>query len=734
MTATGNEVVTLNQLKYTKDKLSSAVAAEATEREKQDGVLESSIATKLGTQSVIAGNNITVTPDDSARTVTISTTNPGFDPNADPIVIGSEAKGTQSGTITIGKTAMTEQYCNNAVAIGVGAQVYSDGVNSVAMGTNAAVRSSTSIAIGNMSNVNDHLTECIALGPYAQCNGQHSLALGSGAVTTAVAEYGTAIGFSSEAKAYNGIAIGSSSNASGESSVAIGDHSYATEASTVSVGRAATEEESAIYRRIVNVADPTNTQDAATKQYVDTVVGASLYGYGKSSIKISKESDASAGSTGSIAIGGKANAIGDCAIALGYNAETGGSTGTAIGNMAHASNYGSTAIGSGAQATLYAVALGPGAKATAQHSVAIGEDSLADEPRTVSIDYNAGNKRGQRRLVGVADPVNAQDAATKAYVDAHAASGGYTLPAATASTLGGVKVGAGLAVTSDGVVSAHTYGRFDNNDTRIAIGTSSTDVMCLGVDSESFMQKNLDNNYSRVYLGLKPATASTLGGVKIGAGINVASDGTISVPSGSGGSYILPAATASTLGGVKIGKYLSIANDGTISRDYVDFETSNYALSIADAIFCDEDGNQSDEYAGFEIFKDGPMLESSFGVLIKPSKEITINGEFCTVDYSVPNEPNYGEKYGGYSTEGTIAIFEILSYKHEESTQYIQFNKKLIGTGYEESIIDYNNDSKIEVKLYSKEPLEANKIYQITFNGKGFGPDIANDSNGTEGE
>lgn len=150
-----------------------------------------------------------------------------------------------------------------------------------------------------------------------------------------------------------------------------------------------------------------------------TIPTADLYGAAKGSVQISKESNASAGYSGSIAIGSSANAMGDGAVALGVNTRVTGSTGTAIGNSAHASNYGSTAVGSRSSATLYAVALGPDAAATAKHSVAIGEDSKATEEYTVSFDYYAGNsKRGYRRLVGVADPVNAQDAATKAYVDA----------------------------------------------------------------------------------------------------------------------------------------------------------------------------------------------------------------------------------------------------------------------------------------------------------------------------
>lgn len=60
---------------------------------------------------------------------------------------------------------------------------------------------------------------------------------------------------------------------------------------------------------------------------------------------------------------------------------------------------------------------------------------------------------------------------------------------------------------------------------------------------------------------LPPATATTLGGVKAGPGLNIAPDGTLSAAE----QYALPAATATTLGGVKVGDYLDIAPDGTLS-------------------------------------------------------------------------------------------------------------------------------------------------------------------------
>ena len=95
----------------------------------------------------------------------------------------------------------------------------------------------------------------------------------------------------------------------------------------------------------------------------------------------------------------------------------------------------------------------------------------------------------------------------------------YTLPPATATTLGGVKAGPGLNITPDGTLSA----------------------------AEQY--------------ALPAATATTLGGVKVGTGLNITPDGTLSAAE----QYALPAATADQLGGVKVGDYLDIAPDGTLS-------------------------------------------------------------------------------------------------------------------------------------------------------------------------
>lgn len=101
--------------------------------------------------------------------------------------------------------------------------------------------------------------------------------------------------------------------------------------------------------------------------------------------------------------------------------------------------------------------------------------------------------------------------------------GGYTLPIATASTLGGVKVGSGLSISATG---------------------------------------ELANTYTYI---LPKADYDTLGGVRVGNGLQVDGNGTISVIGGGGGSYTLPPATALTLGGIKVGSGLSVTPDGTLS-------------------------------------------------------------------------------------------------------------------------------------------------------------------------
>ena len=94
----------------------------------------------------------------------------------------------------------------------------------------------------------------------------------------------------------------------------------------------------------------------------------------------------------------------------------------------------------------------------------------------------------------------------------------YSLPIASASTLGGVKVGDNLSIDGNGALSGAAP-------------------------------------YS-----LPPASASTLGGIKVGSNLNIDNEGVLS----GNAPYSLPTASDTTLGGVKVGSNLTI-NNGVLS-------------------------------------------------------------------------------------------------------------------------------------------------------------------------
>lgn len=106
----------------------------------------------------------------------------------------------------------------------------------------------------------------------------------------------------------------------------------------------------------------------------------------------------------------------------------------------------------------------------------------------------------------------------------------YVLPVASASVLGGVKIGGGIAVTADGTISVTPY-------------------------------------------TLPVATSAVLGGVKIGNNVNVSGDGTISVTLPA--PYVLTPATTTTLGGVIVGSGLSVDSTGLLSATGVVLGSTN---------------------------------------------------------------------------------------------------------------------------------------------------------------
>jgi hypothetical protein len=128
----------------------------------------------------------------------------------------------------------------------------------------------------------------------------------------------------------------------------------------------------------------------------------------------------------------------------------------------------------------------------------------------------------------------------------------YSLPTASTTVLGGVKIDGTSVVISSGIISAtYTY--------TLPVATSSTLGGVVVGSGLSVNAGTISVNFPTPY-SLSIATSSTLGGVKIGSNINIAGDGTISITP-----YSLPIATSSVLGGVKIGNNITVGGDGTIS-------------------------------------------------------------------------------------------------------------------------------------------------------------------------
>lgn len=99
-------------------------------------------------------------------------------------------------------------------------------------------------------------------------------------------------------------------------------------------------------------------------------------------------------------------------------------------------------------------------------------------------------------------------------------SGNYTLPTASSSTLGGVKIGSGLTINTSGVVSADVT---SSTLTAYVKTTDLSEVAKSGSYDDLTNKPTIPSAYT-----LPNATSSTLGGVKIGSNISVA-DGTISI-------------------------------------------------------------------------------------------------------------------------------------------------------------------------------------------------------------
>lgn len=167
----------------------------------------------------------------------------------------------------------------NKIGIGANADVgVTTWYDAIAIGTGAKSTSQDTVAIGRLTKA--QTSGSIAIGNSASAyNGTGEIAIGHGAgSTTSGSDYQISIGYSAGATKQNSIAIGRSAttSSSATSSVAIGYKAKATKKGQfdISAGTSGTDGyNNTNYRLITGVHDPQNANDAATKGYVDGLVG-----------------------------------------------------------------------------------------------------------------------------------------------------------------------------------------------------------------------------------------------------------------------------------------------------------------------------------------------------------------------------------------------------------------------------------------------------------------------------
>ena len=117
---------------------------------------------------------------------------------------------------------------------------------------------------------------------------------------------------------------------------------------------------------------------------------------------------------------------------------------------------------------------------------------------------------------------------------------GYTLPAATNGSLGGVIVGAGLSINAGGVLSTVVQ----------SLPIASTTILG-GIKIGSGLA--IDSSTGIASVDLPTASATVLGGVKVGSGLSIDPSGVLSTSSSA-----ISIASPTTLGGIKNGTSISV--------------------------------------------------------------------------------------------------------------------------------------------------------------------------------
>lgn len=193
-----------------------------------------------------------------------------------------------------------------------------------------------------------------------------------------------------------------------------------------------------------------------------------------------------------------------------------------------------------------------------------------------------------------------------------------------------------------------------------------------------------DGTWTKVDPGetLTPATATHLGGVKIGNGINVTTDGTISIDE-----YNIPIATTTTLGGVIVGDGLSVDSNGVISTDSQ--SSTEYQAGDAIEIYSESISPEykhveyietySDTVSGFSYIDTGyiPKPNADIELTIAPSTGSQTFTPVCITRLDGQSSTSNVFGVAWNSTTGTGIWFNRADYTTGFGGQYVELSSNI---------------------------------------------------------
>lgn len=345
-----------------------------------------------------AGTNISVTKDETTKTITISTD--GVATSAEVDAVKTDVQKNQTD-IAANKTGINQNSMNiqqNKTDIAA---------NKNEITANAGKINNNTADITKLKNVNSALgldqtkpgikyfranstgedaaaagEGAVAIGVSAKANGKYSVALGDDARSASSAENSIAIGREAVSGSFNDMTTGDGDSSNvvkdgGKASISIGDAANARGNSSIALGDGAM-----VYNDGTN--DLLNDNSMAIGTKASTVAS-------NNAIALGNHATVKQNSHSSVAIGDSAMASAADALAFGKSAAASGADSIAVGTEAAASGADALAMGKSAQASgADAVALGNGAVAGGSASVVLGKDASANAVRSVVLGPSAG--------------------------------------------------------------------------------------------------------------------------------------------------------------------------------------------------------------------------------------------------------------------------------------------------------------------------------------------------------